>query len=185
MKLRLSAAVTAGCALLAFGAEAAKADTIFDISGTVSPAFGPATCSPTCTLSGTIAINGGGAVTAEDVLVTGESPSVGAFTHLVQVFAPGNGSLTVQLGDGAGDFMFLNFPGSEIGTTGSLGSLGNFTGGLISVGIETPSGASQWNNNSVSLTPAAVPGPLAGAGLPGLIAVCGGLLAWWRRKRKG
>jgi hypothetical protein len=56
---------------------------------------------------------------------------------------------------------------------GSSAQLSNF-------GVDQPAGVFA---ETITYTPSAAPGPVVGAGLPGLIMAVGGLLAWRRRKQ--
>ena len=76
-------------------------------------------------------------------------------------------------------------PGQEITTTNVNADRLTYsvTAQYHIVNVINQSGAADSTITMVA-GPLAVPGPIAGAGLPGLILASGGLLGWWRRRQK-
>jgi hypothetical protein len=77
-------------------------------------------------------------------------------------------------------------------TSPIIGPPGVIPAGTTYVGFEDLPGGGDRDYNDLQFVftnvavnvPDPVPGPIAGAGLPGLLLVSGGLLGWWRRRKK-
>jgi hypothetical protein len=111
------------------------------------------------------------------------------FTHValpnttsLMFFGPNNESLGTffvpsVLGDQTFSFLGVDFGLSEVSRV-------RITNGDVALALGQLGPGVTVMDDFIYGEPVLVPGPIAGAGLPGLILASGGLLAWWRRRQR-
>jgi len=108
------------------------------------------------------------------------APGASATFSVDLPFTPNGGPQGFLLTGFLDDFLGLSF--FELASTTKTSFALDGGGGNIQ--SQLTSAASREVSVTFDSSVSTVPGPIAGAGLPGLILASGGLLGWWRRRKK-
>jgi hypothetical protein len=134
---------------------------------------------------------------SESTIFTGSSALAYAYDHISSFTGPGNFGTggTTFASSGTGDIVGINGSGDEVvvpldySSDTSLSDTAIYENATFaSLGLTPGTYTWTWGggcstDQCFTIDVVSTPGPIAGAGLPGLIFAGGGLIAWWRRKR--